>query len=99
MAIICNNALVDPAIAACTIIAFSNASLVRIFPAESPCSIRYKTCFPALRASLVISKPVESANALVGRAIPNASLIICIVQAVPIKAHAPGVGQPNLAKN
>jgi hypothetical protein len=46
----CSRAFVDPPMAACRMIAFSNASLVRICRAVRFSSIRVTSCLPVARA-------------------------------------------------
>jgi len=62
-------------------------------------------CLPASLANAKRSGLVEGISAVPGRASPNASAIICIVEAVPINEHAPQLGhalhfaQSNLASS
>ena len=54
---------------------------------------RRTACCPAWQANARRSGLVAGISALPGRASPRASAIICMVDAVPIKEHAPQLGQ------
>ena len=83
-----------PEIAACTRIAFSKLSIVTISEGRI-CSIfaSLTACLPASLANARRSGLVAGISAVPGSARPSASAMICIVEAVPIKEHAPQLGQ------
>ena len=90
---ICNKEFVDPDIAACTIIAFSKLFIVTISEAFKFISASLTAILPASRAAVFNSFDVAGIKAVPGNIRPNASAIICIVLAVPMKEHAPHDGQ------
>ena len=90
---ICNKEFVDPEIAACTIIAFSNAFFVTILLALHPAFASSILFLPASYATFLKSSQVAGISAEPGSIRPNASAIICMVDAVPINEQAPQDGQ------
>ena len=90
----CSRALVDPPMALCTMIAFSNASRVMISLGLISLAARFIIARPACRASWRISRMVAGISAVPGSAMPSASAMDCMVLAVPRKAQAPSEGQP-----
>ena len=94
MAGICSRQLVLPDTAACTRIAFSKLSIVIISLGRIPGMVAiFTACAPASLAKANRSGLVAGISALPGSASPSASAMICIVDAVPIKEHAPQLGQ------
>ena len=87
-------ALVDPPMALCTTMAFSNASRVRMSLTRMFLLMSSKICRPACRAPAKISRMVAGISAAPGSVRPRASAMHCIVLAVPRKVHAPQEGQP-----
>ena len=83
----------EPEIAACTIIAFSNAFSVTISLALIPFLTNSVICFPALYAISFKSSQVAGIRAEPGSISPRASAMICMVEAVPINEQAPQEGQ------
>ncbi len=84
--------MVLPPMAACTMMAFSKASRVRILDGVRSSATIPTIRAPALFAILPSSKLEAGMRALAGRAIPRASAITTLVFAVPRKAQVPVVG-------
>ena len=80
----CTTALVEPPIAPLTMIAFSNASRVRIFDIRRSSRTISTMRRPAIRASSRRRESTAGIAAFVGNPMPSASTIDAIVDAVPI---------------
>ena len=87
-------AFVEPPMALWTMMAFSNASWVRMSLTKISFSINSIICRPALLAQAKMSRMVAGIRAAPGSVRPNASAMHCIVLAVPRKVQAPQDGQP-----
>ncbi len=82
-------ALVDPPIAALTLIAFSNASLVMILSGVTSFSTRSTMTCPARCAVSYRRESTAGQDAEYGSCMPSASAIDAIVDAVPIVMQCP----------
>ena len=85
----CTTALVEPPIAPLTMIAFSQASLVTIFDIRRSSRTISTMRRPVSRASTLRRESTAGIAALVGSAMPSASTIDAIVDAVPIVMQWP----------
>ena len=88
----CKTAFVEPPNAMTTVIAFSNASRVRISRGLISFSIKFMTASPARWQSSILFCDTASCAELFARLSPNASIADAIVFAVYIPPHAPGPG-------
>ena len=73
-------------------IAFSNACIVMISEGFNSSFASPSACSPALRAVSFNSGKWAGIKAEPGKAMPSASAITCIVEAVPMKEQAPQSG-------
>ena len=89
----CSTALVEPPSAITTVIAFSNACLVRIVRAVMPASTRATTASPERSAKASRRESGDGGDALPGSDMPSASAAEAIVLAVYMPPHAPSPGQ------
>ena len=93
MAGMCISALVEPEIAACTMMAFSKLSIVTMSWGRRFFSARNMACLPARSAAVRRSSHMAGSSAVPGNISPSDSAMICMVEAVPINEHAPQEGQ------
>jgi hypothetical protein len=84
---------VEPPVATTTVMAFSNASRVRIWRGVIPFLQEVIAAFPELMQTSCARFRHRGTFALPGIDIPNASIADAIVFAVYIPAHEPGPGQ------
>ena len=89
----CSTALVEPPKAMVTAMAFSNASLVRIWRAVMPCRSISTTAIPLLRAKPSRRRSTAGGAAEPGSDMPSASAALAMVLAVNIPPQAPSPGQ------
>ena len=89
----CKSAFVEPEIAACTMIAFSKLSRDTMSRAVNPLLASHIACCPACWAASGSMPDEKGSKAVPGSDSPSASLMICMVQAVPMKLQAPQEGQ------
>ena len=87
------SAFVEPEMAAWTMIAFSKLSRVTMSRGRRSRSARKRACSPARRAAALRSGFSAGSSAVPGSIRPRASARICMVEAVPMKEHAPQEGQ------
>ena len=83
----------EPPSAMTTAMAFSNASLVRIWRAVIPLESRFTTASPDLRANPSRRRSVAGGAALPGSDMPSASAAAAMVFAVYMPPQAPSPGQ------
>ncbi len=88
----CNTALVDPASAIVTTMAFSNASRVRMSDGLMPLRTSSTTARPARCASSRLVRDTASWAELLARLMPSASIAEAIVFAVYMPPQLPGPG-------
>ena len=88
----CSTALVEPLSAMTTVIAFSNASRVRICDGVMPAFTSLTTALPASSQSLILWRDTASCAELFGRLMPSASIAEAMVLAVYMPAQLPGPG-------
>ncbi len=93
MASRCSTALVDPPNAITTAIAFSNASLERIWRAVMPRRSSSTTASPEACANASRRRSADGGAAEPGSDMPSASAADAIVFAVYMPPHAPSPGQ------
>ena len=88
----CISVFVEPEIAACTMMAFSNDFSVTISDAFTPFFASATAVLPASSAATERSSQVAGISAVPGNMRPSDSAIICMVDAVPMNEHAPQEG-------
>ena len=93
MASRCSTALVEPPSAITTAMAFSNASLVRMWRARMPNRSRSITAWPEAKAASSRRRSTAGGDADPGSDSPRASPTAAIVLAVNMPAQLPSVGQ------
>ena len=88
----CISVFVEPEIAACTMMAFSNDFSVTMSDAFMPFFASATAVLPASSAATERSSQVAGISAVPGSMRPSDSAIICMVDAVPMNEHAPQEG-------
>ena len=79
--------------AACTMMAFSKLSMVTMSRGRRSRLASSIACLPARSAASRRSWHIAGISAVPGSISPSASAMICMVEAVPMKEHAPQEGQ------
>ena len=91
MAARCTMAFVEPPTACRVRMAFSKAAGVRMSEGRRPCSTSCTICRPAASDNCWRRESTAGMAALPGSAIPSASLMAAMVEAVPITMQCPGL--------